>query len=222
MGWLEYLDRQLVFWTFMAIGLTSGGFLLVTMLLGEVSELFGDLFGGDHDFSGHDTGGDADHGDLHDSDHGGDHGVHGGDIAGIATPSFFSFKFVLAFASGFGTTGAITTFQGYNVLASSGFGILAGFVMAVITYGFVMFLASQQASLNISSTDFIGKDGIVTVDIPENGLGQIIVEVGGTSLSKLAQSVDGKIIRERSAVVVTGNVGQMVLVRAKIAKPLDI
>lgn len=211
MGWLEYLDRQLVFWTFMAIGLTSGGFLLFTMLLGEISEVFGDLFGGDHDFDGHDVSGNTDHGGLHVAGH----DVHSGDISGLVTPSFFSFKFVLAFASGFGTTGAIATFKGYDVMTSSGFGILDGFVMAALTYGFVMFLASQQASLNISSNDFVGKDGIVIVDIPENGLGQILVEVGGSSLSKLAQSVDGKIIPERSRVVVTGNVGQVVLVRTR-------
>jgi len=211
MGWLEYLDRQLVFWTFMAIGLTSGGFLLVTMLLGEISEVFGDLFGGDHDFDGHDLSGDADHGDIHDAGH----DVHVGDIAGLATPSAFSFKFILAFASGFGTTGAITTFSGYNVLASSGFGVLAGFVMAGLTYGFVMFLASQQASLNISSNDFIGRNGTVIVDIPENGLGQILLEIGGSSLSKLAQAADGKKIPERSNVEVISTIGQVVLVKIK-------
>lgn len=211
MGWLEFLDRQLVFWTFMAIGLTSGGFLLFTMLLGEISEVFGDLFGGDHDFDGHDLSGDVDHGDMHDAGHDG----HMGDVSGLATPSAFSFKFILAFASGFGTTGAITTFSGYNVLASSGFGVLAGFVMAALTYGFVMFLASQQASLNISSDDFVGREGIVIVDIPENGLGQVLLEVGGSSLSKLAQSTDSKKIPERSSVEITGTIGQVVLVRAK-------
>lgn len=211
MGWLEYLDRQLVFWTFLAIGLTSGGFLLITMLLGEISELFGDLFGGDHDFSTHDASSDTDQGSLHDISH----DVHVGDMSGIATPSAFSFKFILAFASGFGTVGAITTFEGYNVLASSGFGVLAGFIMAGLTYAFVVFLSSQQASVNVSSNDFVGREAVVIVDIPEKGLGQVILEIGGFSLSKLAQSAENKTIPERSMVIVTGTVGQVVLVKVK-------
>ena len=87
----DRIDQILAFWTFLAIGLVTGGFLVATMVMGELSELFEDFFGGEHDFAGgHD--GDNDLG------HDGGHDTHDSYGAGeMHVPSVFSFRIILAF-----------------------------------------------------------------------------------------------------------------------------
>ncbi len=208
-GFFEYLDKVMVFWTFLAIGLVSGGFLILTMVLGEVSEIFSDIFGGDHDFDhgvDHDTGVD---GDQDVADHDFDH--TGSDAAGISSPSFLSFRILLSFFSGFGVTGAIATYLKEPVIMSSIYGLGVGAIMMILTYLFVLFLSSQQASVNISTAELVGKEGYVTVDIPANGFGQVMINTEVGSISKLASSTDGP-IPEKSFVRVNKILSDILLV----------
>lgn len=198
-----FLDVQVVFWTFTVIGVISSLFLMVTLLLGELSDVF-HAFGGDHDI-GH-----GDHGaDTH---HGGD--VHTGETDQTGgTPSLFSLRFGFSFLSGFGVTGAVATYTGCGVVSSSLLGAAIGLVLTSLTYAFVRGLASQQASFNITNKDFIGTEARVINDIPKGGMGQVIVQVGEMSVSKLAQSEDGQAIPENTRVMIVSTPGQMVIVK---------
>lgn len=200
----ERIDQILAFWTFLAIGLVTGGFLVATMIVGEVSELFGDLFDGDHDVSiDHDVDNDAGHSgyDSHDIE------------TDMQTPSFFSFRIILAFLSGFGIAGAIAIHLDQSIFVSSLYGIASGFVMGFLNYLFVLFLSAGQASFNVNENDFIGKEGRVIVGIPAEGLGQIQIDTGMGTITKLSSSIENIAIPENSMVRVERIVGQTVLVK---------
>ncbi|QQG45627.1 MAG: hypothetical protein HYW89_01765 [Candidatus Sungiibacteriota bacterium] len=210
-GFMEYLDKVFVFWTFLAIAIASGGLLLATFIIGEVSELLGDIFGGagdtDHDL-GH--GADTDVGADHDVDH--DFGHLDSDMAGLSSPSFLSFRILLAFFAGFGVTGAIATHYKEAVIVSSLYGLAVGTVLMILMYLFVALLASQQASFNVSEKDFIGKEGYVTVEVPIGGLGQVLLDTGAGSITKLCRAINDELIPERSVVKIERTLGGVVLV----------
>ncbi len=220
LGFLEHLDNMLVFWTFLAIGVGSGGFLIVTMVMGEVGDVLGDLFGDiGHDFGGadHDVGG-ADHDVGHDAGHhGGEHAAHESfsDAANMPHPSFLSLRFLLAFMSGFGVTGAIATHLGQSVLPSSAYGVGTGLVMWIVVYGFVSILSSQQASINVTEADFVGKEAHVTLEIPAGGCGQVSMQIGESTFTKIAKTADGSSVPENARVAITGIVGPVALVEKK-------
>ena len=205
-GIFDRIDQILAFWTFLTIGLVTGGFLVVTMAIGEVSELFEDFFGGDHDFG-------VDHDVSHDG-HDGGHDTHDShDTGEMNVPSVFSFRIVLAFLSGFGIAGAIAIHLDQGILLSGFYGVVTGFGMGILNYLFVCFLAAGQASFNVSETDFVGKEGRVIVDIPAEGLGQIQIDTGMGTITKLSSSIENVYIPENSMVRVEKIVGQTVLVR---------
>ncbi|MBN1326041.1 DUF1449 family protein [Candidatus Falkowbacteria bacterium] len=202
-GLLAHLDKIFTFGVFLTIGLVAAGISLFSLFLGEL----GDAFGIDHDFDH------PDH-DLH-VDHGADHPDSGGDhtdMAGLRAPGFFSFRIIMSFVAGFGLVGAICSYLKMGVFASSGIGILAGFLMAVLMYAFVNFLAKQQASANISANDLVGKEVMVIVKIPKNEAGQIQATTHTGTITYLAQSEDGSEILEGNTVKVTKAMGQTVIV----------
>ena len=214
-GIFDRIDQILTFWVFLTIGLLSGGFLLLTMLLGEVSEIFSDLFGHsdlamDHDVS-HDISG-ADHDTGHEVGHDHEASHDSSNTAGISTPSVFSFRIILSFLCGFGVIGAIAAHLGNSAVISSLYGLGTGMVMAALSYMFVLFLASQQASVNITAEDFVGKQARVIVSIPADGLGQVQIDTGVGSITKLSRSTDHLPISENSMVRIESISGQTALV----------
>ena len=216
LGFLEHLDKARVFWTFVAIGVGSGGFLILTMMMGEIGDVLGDLIGDiGHDFGGADH--DVGHEVAHDTGHHGGDATHEdfSDAANMPNPSFLSLRFMFAFMSGFGVTGAIATHFGQSVLLSSAYGVGTGLVMWFVVFGVVEVLASQQASINVTEADFVGKEAHVTLEIPTGGCGQVAIQVGESLLMKIAKTIDGSSVPENARVVITGTVGPVALVEKK-------
>ena len=85
--------------------------------------------------------------------------------------------------------------------------------MGFLNYVFVLFLSAGQASFNVNENDFIGKEGRVIVDIPAEGLGQIQIDTGMGTITKLSSSIENIAIPENSMVRVERIVGQTVLVK---------
>ncbi len=202
---LVFLDQQMVFWTFAAIGILSSLFLIVSMFLGDISEAIHGLFDSEHDFGGgdHDTSGTDHAADIHHDlpDHVG------------GNPSFFSLRFGLSFLSGFGLTGTILTYYHMHVVLSSACGSLVGLALSGITYAIVRGMASQQASFNITSGDLIDQEARVIVGLPEKGIGQVLVQVGEITITKLAQSENGLPIPENARVKIMATSEQTVIVK---------
>jgi membrane protein implicated in regulation of membrane protease activity len=160
----------------------AGLFLLLVMLVG------GDVFGGD----GHDHAFDAD--------------------ADSSGPGFLSTRVIAAFMTAFGVGGVVGRYYGLSHPASSGVGVVSGFLMAAVVYQFAKFLFSQQASSELRIAGLMGQHGEITVAIPDNAVGEVIIAFGGERTAHIARSADGAAIAAGTEVVITGLRGQSVVV----------
>lgn len=159
---------------------------LCMFAVGFMILLFGFILGGDHE-----AGADADH------DIGG--GDHGDDTMG---PSVFSLKVIACFLIGFGGGALIN--NGYSHLgAGGGLGVIAdvlcgclgGFIMAALGYALIRAMWSQQGNSNFSLNDCVGKSGALTLGIPENGTGEMTLEVKGVNRALDVRSDSGQAIK---------------------------
>lgn len=175
-----------------AIGAFGLLFLLVMLFVG-------DLFGGDHDVHVEaDLGG---HGDV-------DHG---------SGPSFLSARIMASFLTAFGCGGVVARYYGLPHPAASGIGLVSGVVMAGVVYQFAKVLYSQQASSEIRMTSLVGCTAEVTIGIPEGGVGQVTLTVGGERSTHIARPSDGRSIPLGSEVVITGLRGDSVVVERVVS-----
>ena len=162
-------------------------FLLVMLFVGE-------LFGADHEVGAHDVSG-----EHMDADHGGG-------------PSIFSARIMAAFLTAFGVGGVVARYYDLPHPAASGVGVASGIVMASIVYQFAKFLYSQQASSEVRMTGLVGRSAEVCVAIPDGGVGQIALTVGGERSEHIARSADGRPVVRGVEVVITGLRGESVVV----------
>jgi len=171
-----------------AIGAFGLGFLLLMLFVGE-------LFGGDHDT---------------------DHGIDHDDVGG--GPSVFSARIIASFMTAFGVGGVVARYYRLSHPAASGVGIAAGVVMAALVYQFARILYSQQASSEVRMAGLVGQRAEVAVGIPDNGVGQITLTVGGERTTHIARSADGRAVPPGAEVVVSGLRGESVVV-TRVSSP---
>jgi membrane protein implicated in regulation of membrane protease activity len=168
---------------YIVIALAGLVLLLVMLLVGEVF--------GDHDVS-HDVGGHVD-----------------SDVGG---PSVFSLRIMAAFLTAFGVGGVVGRYYGQSHPVSSGIGMIAGIVLAGIVYQFAKILYSQQASSEIRMTGLVGATAEVSVAIPANGVGQIVLSHAGERSEHIARAVDGGAVARGVIVRITNVGGDTVMV----------
>jgi membrane protein implicated in regulation of membrane protease activity len=161
------------------------GFLLLTIML-----VAGDVFGSDHDVG-------PDH-DLAEAAHAG--------------PGVFSVRIMAAFLTAFGVGGVVGRYYELSHPAASGVGVLAGFAMATIVYQFARLLYSQQASSEIKMASLVGRSAEVSVAIPAGGVGQVTLSVGGERSEHIARATGGGSVPRGVEVVITGLLGDGVVV----------
>ena len=163
-----------------------GVILLLSMLL------VGELFGGDHELSHEMVAG-------HDVDHGGG-------------PSIFSTRIIAAFLTAFGVGGVVGRYYGLSHPISSGIGVVFGLVMSSAVYQFAKVLYSQQASSELHMGGLVGTTAEVSVAIPKNGVGQIVVYNRGERTEHIARSSSGTAIARGLPVTITSIGGDSVTV----------
>ena len=161
----------------------------VLLLLGML--LVGEVFGGDHDVSGHDTAGG--HGDA-------------------GNPSIFSTRIMAAFFTAFGVGGVVARYYNLSHPAAAGVGVVCGVVMSSVVYQFAKLLYSQQASSELHMSGLVGTAAQVSVAITPGGVGQVAVRAGGENSEHIARSADGHAIARGAEVVITGLRGDSVIV----------
>lgn len=171
------------------------GFLLLLVML-----VAGELFGGDHEIGAHD--GAFEHGDT--------------DVGG---PSVFSVRIMSSFLTAFGVGGVIARYYNLSHPAASGVGVVAGAAMSGLVYQFAKILYSQQASSEVHMTALVGKSAEVSVAIPEGGVGQIMITLGGERSEHIARSADGHGVPRGAEVVITALRGDSVVVARPAGAP---
>jgi membrane protein implicated in regulation of membrane protease activity len=174
---------MLLYGTVAAVGFL---FLLIMLFVGE-------MFGGDHEIGGHDAA--VEHGDF---DSGG--------------PSIFSARIMAAFVTAFGVGGVVARYYNLSHPASSGVGVLSGFVLATLVYQFAKFLFSQQASSDVKMSNLVGQYAEVSVTIPAGGVGQIALTFSGERSEHVARAADGSALARGAQVIITGLRGDGVIV----------
>jgi membrane protein implicated in regulation of membrane protease activity len=165
------------------------GFILLLGML-----LVGEVFGGDHEVSGHDL------------------GIEHGDVADAGGPSLFSVRIMSSFLTAFGVGGVVARYYDLSHPAASGAGIVAGMVMAGLVYQFAKILYSQQASSELRMTTLVGKTAEVSVGIPAGGVGQVALTVGGERSEHIARAAGGAAVPRGTEVVITALGGDSVVV----------
>jgi len=178
----EILSQISAITIFLGIAGVGFLFLLISLVFGEIFDLFGDF---DHDWD-HDLG-------------------HGG-------PGFFSSRVLSVFITAFGGIGAIAVSRGYTIFASSLMGFGGGVLLATPVYFFARFLFSQQASSMVQVSDLVGRTAQVTVAIPAGNVGQIRCLLGNEVIEKTARSRDGSAIPFNTLVRVEELIGESVIV----------
>ena len=107
----------------------------------------------------------------HDTD--ADHDISHGEVGSEHAISIFSVKVLATFGMGFGAAGAISRHYGLDNLAASGVGLLTGCALGGLMYLFISLMAKQQASSLVATSSLVGCNGVVTVEIEADGLGEV-------------------------------------------------
>jgi hypothetical protein len=162
---------------FLIAGVIGFVVLLLSLLFGELFE-FGD---GPEDLDG-DVGFDTD----------------------APTPSWFSIKVLAASLVGFGAFGFVATQAklplGFDwIVAGIGF-----FAVGCGTFFLVLRpLANQQSNSLIGRSSYIGRIGTVELQIPHNGIGQVVFsDQNGARVVQSAVSADGQALPRQASVVI--------------------
>jgi len=211
------MDAFTIFHFYLIFFLLGLGYAVVAVLMGQIVGGHGDGHGA---AAGTHGGGDA--GSTH-SPSGENHGGHspGGDVGGESMPTIspLSPVTVATFATAFGGTGMVLDrigFPGFlSVLVATAGG---GMIAAAVFYLFYRVFRVTQSTSGVSARQAIGREAEVIVTIPEKGVGEIAYVLGGRRFNASARTEDGSGLHSRSAAVIVGRTGAVLVVRAS-AKP---
>jgi membrane protein implicated in regulation of membrane protease activity len=156
-------------------------------------------------FSGHD-------GDMHSMDHGFDHDSDHHD-GGQSSVSIFSFRVIVVFLTGFGAVGALCTYFKMDMLTSSFFGVVTGLILGFVSWWMMNFAMKQQASSLINTNELVGKDAIVHIPIPVNGLGEVVIELNGQRkyISARSKNTDKAIPINSQVKILSNSAGTLIV-----------
>lgn len=153
-------------------------------------------------------GGDGGDGGDVDADASFDGDSSGGDLR------IFSPVSIGAFLAVFGGVGLIMT-AGFDMeprLSLVIAGIAAAGVSLLVAAVYGRLLVALHGSTNISQTDMVGLEGVVTTPIPAGGMGEVLFEVHNERMSRPARSADHTLIPRGTTVTIEEALGAGVLI----------
>ncbi len=180
-------------------GLIVGGVLLGSSLLlgGHDADVDAEL---DADF-------DADL-DADGEAHLGDHLAHGAPVAGAGADlvlwRFRSLRFWTFFLAFFGLSGTLLEGLGlvesplFTLAAALGMGGLAGFGSTEV----VRRLSADTSGAAPESQDYVGKSARVVVPVKPGGVGKVRIQLKGTTVDVLAETLEGEFAAREEALIV--------------------
>ena len=175
-------------------------------IVGAIISIVSMLFGGDHDS-------DVDH----DVDHGGDgdHGDHGDSGVGFGWLLYpvMSVRGMSLLATGFGALGYITFYITEKLLYSCIVGALSGWLFAFVGFMLIRTFKKQQSNSLVQNESLIGLEAIVTLSIPEDGMGEVTLIVPGQGQIRRT-AVSSQLIRSGRPVKIIRTFGSNVEVEA--------
>jgi hypothetical protein len=177
-------------------------------LVGVAFSAFSLIMGGHGDH-------DADHDIGHDTDHDGA-GAHDssadGEIHSLFSVPIFSVRGIALLATGFGGIGFLIHVNTGKILFSTAAALVGGYGFAFIVLYTLKLFKAQQANSLVSMSSAIGGRAIITVSIPEGGLGEVSMVVSGVEMFRPARSHNGRPLKAGTSVEVTQVTGGTVVV----------
>ena len=120
---------------------------------------------------------------------------------GFPFPSFFSLKVFRIVMLCFGLGGNTGLRLGWDFTNSLILAVITGFLSGYIVYrGFIF--VYKQTMYDYRDPQIIGREGRVTLDIPNDGFGQILVDVVGQRHIFRATSTDGNAIKQGTNIII--------------------
>lgn len=122
----------------------------------------------------------------------------GGDAAGGAgtefhAPSWFSVTAIAAGMTGFGASGFLTLIATSALLPAIGIGFAGMFGLWGITLLMSRYIARQQHNSIVYNNDYIGLQGVLSLPVSGNGIGQVdFADPNGMYTRLSAVSMDGQ------------------------------
>lgn len=187
---------------------------LALLVVGGGYVLFSMFFGGGDD-AGAEVGSEVHVG------YGVEGGGEGSATASASSGSFhFPFFSPLAVATLLGSTGAWGLIGRHGLGFSANLSLVAALAAALLTtyattYVSWRLVQGSRASSLLRTSEMAGAEGEVSVPIPEQGIGEVVVLVAGQRFNSSARSASGGPLARGSRVVVEGLVGTHLVVRAK-------
>lgn len=117
-------------------------------------------------------------------------GAFGGALDGLGG-DWFSTEVVGAFVSAFGFGGAIADQLGAPAPATIVVGLVAGAVFAAAGAGLTRLVRGGATDHTPAADDAVGREGVVVSDIPDEGMGNVRVHLGGHTLRFNARADGG-------------------------------
>jgi membrane protein implicated in regulation of membrane protease activity len=131
------------------------------------------------------------------------HVHHGASHGGGPHISWFNATTVLAFLAWFGGVGYLMTkYSHMETFLIVGIAMAAGLLAGWVMLRFLVKLVGPSEPLRESDRRIIGALGTVSMNIRENGMGEIIYPVGGSRRCSGAKSSDGGEIAKGTEVVI--------------------
>ena len=125
---------------------------------------------------------------------------------------FFSLRAMSIFLLTFGTVGALAHWLGRPTLTSSLWGLVSGVGTYALYIVAMQLVKSQQASSLIEDRELPGLTGMVTVAIPEGGVGEVTCRLKGQTTRRVARGASRQGFAEGSVVKVREVHGDVLLV----------
>ena len=118
-------------------------------------------------------------------------GIFGAVEAGPFNPAIILSFFTIFSASGYILEKFIGVSSGVTIIISS----VVSLFLVTLLYLFVFIpLKSAETSLGYSDEDLKGKVGKVIISIPEDGFGEVVMSIGGSTVNRSAQSFNNEAI----------------------------
>lgn len=169
---------------FLAMTIVGLGFLILSLVVGELSDIFSDGGG-----EGYDSG----------------DGHHG--------PGFLSPSVLAGGLAAYGLTGFIAVHSGLEKGWSVLLGAVVGIAVAALLVTMLRQLAKQQANSHISDRSFVDLPAVVTIGIPVGGKGQVqFRDPNGGIVSRPAMSTWTQVMPTGTDVVIKQVLADHVLV----------
>ena len=112
----------------------------------------------------------------------GDIDIGDGDISdgdsGTESTSVFSIRTIATFLLGFGVAGWLAIRGGYGVTGQLISGFITGLIITSLYFLVMKFIYSMQGSSMVSSSNMIGKKGIINIPTTNTGIAQFKISTG--------------------------------------------